>query len=875
MKNLRQKIVAVTLTFAMLVCAALPAGAAEQTTPTFPTAVAASGTPETAQTPEDAQTPAPIHPEDNLTARSQSEAPLYNSDGQSAWNSILTQNKNVRRVMGEVLLNSRPFYYSDYRSKANNMPAYTIDELQQFSYAIAGTTGSQYDRARTLYQWVASNISYGSYYAYPIDIFRERTGACEGYCMLLSDLLAAQGITSIIINVATNQGGGDWAVKPYSVTHSVLLAALDGQVYWLDPTWDEKTATHLNYFGQTDEEFSREHFAMSYGKTTANTYLYGEELFFTDNEALFSTGYGATGNRLGSGVKRWTLDNGVLRGDNGTNYPESGWYALTERSYFAGLYLDSCVYLKDGLALTGKQTIDGQTYTFSSTGILVSGEKDLADELPVTPLNTDCTNHSTYSESYYARFHLDNSGIVSFEFDNASGDVRMEMFDLETQGYVTYLWSNWAKAWKSQEFWLDAGDYFFWIGGPYSSTFDYRVNYRPDDGSVEREGNGSFETADPIACNQVVNASAASAYSDIDLYTFTLDSPQEVTIRTSHEAYSKTSGYWLTYLLDSSQRQLLSNDLLRDSSGVIYSDYVNSTGESYTTTLAAGQYYVLLISCLDVNSYKPDDPCLYQLTVSTKPLDVPDFGWCTIRGKDYWFENGIQQGTTGRGKEIYDPGTDAWYWLDAIQGGAKAVDKEVYMDYEGMQGDPKWVRYDTDGHMVKGWYNNGNGTYYYDLITGAMAKGDILLNGMHYGFDSATGVMLDKAWLTIDGGEYWYEGGIRQGCQLNADGTPDLSYRGKEIYDPASNAWYWLDNVDYGKKAVSKDVYQESEAGVWADRPDGTGKWVRYDANGGMIKGWSDDGMYYFDPMFGTMAKGVAVIDGQTYTFDVNTGRKL
>ncbi|MEE0800683.1 MAG: transglutaminase domain-containing protein, partial [Gemmiger sp.] len=184
------------------------------------------------------------------------------------------------------------------------------------------------------------------------------------------------------------------------------------------------------------------------------------------------------------------------------------------------------------------------------------------------------------------------------------------------------------------------------------------------------------------------------------------------------------------------------------------------------------------------------------------PTAVPTYtGWKTEDGKQFWYENGVKQGTTGRGKEIYDPGTDAWYWLDAIQGGAKAVDKEVYMDYEGMQGDPKWVRYDPDGRMVKGWYTNENGTYYYDLITGAMAKGDILLNGVHYGFDPATGVMLDKAWLTIDGGDYWYEGGIRQGCRLNADGTPDLSYRGKEIYDPASDAWYWLDNVDYGKKA--------------------------------------------------------------------------
>ena len=47
---------------------------------------------------------------------------------------------------------------------------------------------------------------------------------------------------------------------------------------------------------------------------------------------------------------------------------------------------------------------------------------------------------------------------------------------------------------------------------------------------------------------------------------------------------------------------------------------------------------------------------------------------------------------------------------------------------------------------------------------------------------------------------------------------------------------------------------------------------MRYDANGHMIKGWSADKRYYFDPIYGTMAKGDAVIDGRTYHFDKNTG---
>ena len=249
----------------------------------------------------------------------------------------------------------------------------------------------------------------------------------------------------------------------------------------------------------------------------------------------------------------------------------------------------------------------------------------------------------------------------------------------------------------------------------------------------------------------------------------------------------------------------------------------------------------------------PVKPTATPTATPVKPTATPASGytgWKTVNGKDYWYENGVKQGTTGRGKEIYDPDSDAWYWLDADQGGAKAVSKDVYQESNG----GKWVRYDANGHMIKGWDTNDEGTYYFDLITGAMAKGALLLDDVQYGFDPIMGTMLDCQWLHTEVGDYWYEGGIRQGTEG----------RGKEIYDLASDAWYWLDAVDNGKKAVSKDVYQESDGG----------KWVRYDADGHMIKGWDTQGVdrFYFDPITGAMAKGVVMIDGIRYWFDSRTG---
>ncbi len=256
----------------------------------------------------------------------------------------------------------------------------------------------------------------------------------------------------------------------------------------------------------------------------------------------------------------------------------------------------------------------------------------------------------------------------------------------------------------------------------------------------------------------------------------------------------------------------------------------------------------------------PVKPTATPTATPVKPTATPASGytgWKTVNGKDYWYENGVKQGTTGRGKEIYDPDSDAWYWLDADQGGAKAVSKDVYQESNG----GKWVRYDANGHMIKGWDTNDDGTYYFDLVTGAMTKGDATIDGLPCSFDTVTGIGLNCAWKYINGKDYWYEGGKRQGYDPN-----NAAYRGKEIYDPASNGWYWLDNVQQGAKAVSKDVYQESSGG----------KWVRYDANGQMIKGWNTnaDGTYYFDPITGAMAKGTTTIDGMTYYFDPATGVK-
>lgn len=115
-----------------------------------------------------------------------------------------------------------------------------------------------------------------------------------------------------------------------------------------------------------------------------------------------------------------------------------------------------------------------------------------------------------------------------------------------------------------------------------------------------------------------------------------------------------------------------------------------------------------------------------------------------------------------------------------------------------------------------------------------------------------------NGWYEYDGARYWFDYGV-----LATD---------KEVYDPLSDAWYWFD-AD-GIMAANKDVFIPSN-------PERTeGKWVRYDENGGMIKGedFRYGGWYWFDPITGEMYKGFINIpdgteDGKWVYYDPITGQ--
>jgi len=394
-------------------------------------------------------------------------------------------------------------------------------------------------------------------------------------------------------------------------------------------------------------------------------------------------------------------------------------------------------------------------------------------------------------------------------------------------------------------------------------------------------------------------------------------------------------------------------------------------------------------------------------------------GWHEEDGKYYWIENERIAGTEGQGKAIYDPKSDAWYWLDASDGGARSENKEIYIEEKRI-----WIRALEDGKLCRGWYEDSHGKQYFDLNNSARYHGEKVVDDITYYFDTNDGYLLDNEWLNIKNDYYWYEGGIRQGVDASKEividgdtywldsskkgarvsdieikrgdnyyrydsdgkliygwfrnkldkyyydtngkkvfgiykidgnyhyfdlvtgklfnfgwvnniywfentvkqgifGDPknvrDVNYghieRGREVYDPDSDGWYWLDADNNGAKAINKEVwmpyiYQEEDnwdlntiirqsraSDYYTESTtkalmsiqieeaikNKSGKWVRYDENGKMYKGWvklenwkekpeQNGNTYYYDYKTGLMAKGKTIIDGKEYHFDEVSG---
>ena len=302
----------------------------------------------------------------------------------------------------------------------------------------------------------------------------------------------------------------------------------------------------------------------------------------------------------------------------------------------------------------------------------------------------------------------------------------------------------------------------------------------------------------------------------------------------------------------------------------------------------------------------------YNVARTIKNVDLPDVG---VSGAKLYlpsFDEALAMPVFMRKGLSADDPNYCCFWLRSV--GAMGI---IELNAATIISDTGEVaRYDDNGNIIEGYATSAT------LYNGVRPALQLDLDSVTFSQSSRTfEPCRDLVWEVIDGKSYWYEDNVRQGT---ASDTKCFSYdgtlRGREIYDRASDGWYWLDVDADGAKAVGKEVFMpyiyqnESE---WKDNEDelnrnsaasgayaegniehaeladqikraiqnGTGKWVRYDNEGKMLKGWVTiegeladlypnqiGNRYYYDRKTGLMAKGETVIDGETYYFDEITG---
>lgn len=325
-----------------------------------------------------------------------------------------------------------------------------------------------------------------------------------------------------------------------------------------------------------------------------------------------------------------------------------------------------------------------------------------------------------------------------------------------------------------------------------------------------------------------VNASdlAYPVYYDLEKWTWEGHQPP-----TDPNVYNDIVNNWYSALQSAGYKNL---------SVYSYTSYLQGPlkhADIYAKTMWVAQYGARM----GFDSF-PTDSRGWQYTSSGKVdgisgnVDMNAFGnkefvngghWVTKNGQKYWRDS---DGSLARSKEIYDPESNAWYWIDPD--GTMAHDKDVYLRSNG----GKWVRYDSNGHMIKGedfrygvWYN-------FDFTTGAMSKGmTYLSNGNKWVYyDMVTGKM--------------------------AHGEAYLNF------DKEHSGWYLFDNITGAR--CTGDIFIRANGG----------KWVRYDQKTGkMVKGLQkQNGLwYYFDPVTGAMAHGNTWVPQWQawHYFDSVTGR--
>lgn len=238
-----------------------------------------------------------------------------------------------------------------------------------------------------------------------------------------------------------------------------------------------------------------------------------------------------------------------------------------------------------------------------------------------------------------------------------------------------------------------------------------------------------------------------------------------------------------------------------------------------------------------------------------KKVAITTDGWKQIQNGWYYVKNGVVAKNT---------------WMDI--GGYKyyfGYDGRMYADRE-MYDEDTWYRFDKNGHLVKGWYQEDYDRYYY-AEDGKAVQGIQTIDGKTYYFyeDGRVGEYVSRE----ENGYLYYfgnKGALIEKRSLSVDGWKNMpdgwyySKNGKLLRNQfltSGTKTYYLDGNGRMCTDESIEIYDEVEDKYYT---------YYFDRDGYMVKGWYvppyGDERYYYDEN-GRRVVGLRVIDGETYYF--------
>ena len=290
-------------------------------------------------------------------------------------------------------------------------------------------------------------------------------------------------------------------------------------------------------------------------------------------------------------------------------------------------------------------SIGALTYLYLAISTLTAHAsyfEDIMANAPIWSVNTRIEKIPTGSYDYY-RIQLEEDAFVTFTFDDPEkGEILLSLLENSGSSHgrtfavmrTTQEDNNSTQT--VQKIQLRAGTYYVRIDGPFGEAYNAVYKTIPLQASTDIEQNDTLAYANPIALNKTIK-SIGSVGDEIDYYTFTINEPSKVTLRT---------GYFLPNLLTHINRRL-HIDIYNEARN-LYLDTMStqSRADEDTEMLLPGKYYIKVVRSEEM--YNP----FYQFTIDAEVIKDPLIFKNSIFGTRIQAEK-VVRGFLSRNDEYY------------------------------------------------------------------------------------------------------------------------------------------------------------------------------------------------------------------------------